>query len=245
MRPLIGITMGFEETAPPNVRTRCFLNSAYTDAIFAAGGMPYPLPLPPTPDRALLAEMLSRVDGVLFTGGPDLDPKHYGQARHERTQTLHARRDGFEVEFFLAADASTLPVLSICLGCQLANVGRGGCLVQHVDDLPRSSPIAHHSPDHSSTFHSVRVLPESRLARIVGSLEFEVNSRHHQVIDASQVGGGLRPVAFAPDGIVEAAEDPGDRFLVAVQWHPEDMIDRPVHLRLFQALVAEAARRRK
>lgn len=245
MRPLIGVTMSFEETAPPNVRTRCFLNSAYADAVFAAGGLPYPLPLPPTPDPALLAELLRRIDGVLFTGGPDLDPKHYGQARHAQTKTLHPRRDHFEVEFFRAADASALPVLSICLGCQLANVGRGGCLVQHVDDLARPSPIAHHSPDHSSTYHPVSVVAGSKLARIVEEREFEVNSRHHQVIDASQVGGGLRPVAFAPDGIVEAAEDPGDRFLVAVQWHPEDLIDRPVHLRLFQALVAEAGRRQK
>lgn len=244
MRPLIGVTMSFEETAPPNVRTRCFLNSAYADAVFAAGGLPYPLPLPPTPDPALLAELLRRIDGVLFTGGPDLDPKHYGQARHAQTKTLHPRRDHFEVEFFRAADASALPVLSICLGCQLANVGRGGCLVQHVDDLARPSPIAHHSPDHSSTYHPVSVVAGSKLARIVEEREFEVNSRHHQVIDASQVGGGLRPVAFAPDGIVEAAEDPGDRFLVAVQWHPEDLIDRPVHLRLFQALVAEAGRRK-
>lgn len=243
MRPLIGVTMSFEETSPPNVRTRCYLNSAYADAVFAAGGLPYPLPLPPAPDRDVLAEMLGRVDGVLFTGGPDLDPRHYGQTRHAKTQTLHARRDGFEVEFFRAADASAAPVLSICLGCQLANVGRGGCLVQHVDDLPRQSPIEHHKADHSSAYHSVRVVPDSRLARIVEEREFEVNSRHHQVIDASQVGGGLRPVAFAPDGVVEAAEDPGERFLVAVQWHPEDMIDRRVHLRLFEALVKEAGRR--
>lgn len=244
MRPLIGVTMGFELTSSAGTQTRCYLNSSYCDAVFAAGGMPYPLPLPPAPAPALFAEMLERVDGVLFTGGPDLDPKHYGQARHEATETLHARRDSFEIEFFRAADESALPVLSICLGCQVANVARGGCLVQHVDEFVPASPIVHHMPDHSAAYHSVRVLPDSRLARIVAEREFEVNSRHHQVIDPRRVGG-LRPVAFAPDGMVEAAEDPGDRFLVAVQWHPEDMIDRPVHLRLFEGLVREAARRRR
>jgi gamma-glutamyl-gamma-aminobutyrate hydrolase PuuD len=239
MKPVIGITSSFETSGKPP-RSRSYLNAAYTDAIFAAGGVPQPLPVPPHPDTALLDELLARCDALLFTGGPDLDPRHYGQPRHPRTQVLDPRRDNFELEAFRCADQRGLPILAICLGCQVASVARGGCLVQHVDDLPRTPAVVHHHPDGSSAFHDVRIEPDSHLARIVGRTQFEVNSRHHQFVDRAHVGGHLRPVAFAPDGVVEAAEEVGDRFLVAVQWHPEDLIDRPEHLRLFEALVAAA-----
>lgn len=240
MRPLIGVTSSFE--IGENQRARAYLNAAYTDAVFAAGGLPQPLPLPPKNDPALFDELLARCDGLLFTGGPDLNPKHYGQTPHPKTGVLHERRDNFEIEFFRRADAAGLPILAVCLGCQVANVARGGCLVQHVDDLPRQTNTIHHKPDNTAAYHDVSVEPDSRLAKIVGATRFEVNSRHHQIVDRAQVGGNLRPVAFAPDGVVEAAEDRDGRFLFAVQWHPEDLIDRPEHLRLFQALV-DAARR--
>lgn len=243
-RPLIGITMSFESTGSPP-RERTYLNAAYCDAVFAAGGTPFPLAPPPKPDAGLMKDLLNRVDGLLFTGGPDLDPKHYGQKRHEKTHVLHPRRDGWDIALFQHIDQSPHPVLSICLGCQIAAVARGGCLVQHVDDLPRSPRIEHHKPDHSAAYHAVRVESGSRLEGIVGKREFEVNSRHHQVIDRAQMGGRLRPVAFAPDGVVEAAEDPDGRFLLAVQWHPEDLIDRREHLALFEALVEASRERRK
>lgn len=240
MRPLIGITCSFEETTGATARKRSFLNAAYTDAIYAAGGVPLPLALPPTAEATVLDELLGRCDAFIFSGGDDVDPRHYGQAPHPRTGVMHARRDSFELDFFRRVDAARKPILAICLGCQVSNVCRGGALVQHVDDLPGVGAIRHYMPDNSSAYHEVRVLPDSRLATIVRSPEFEVNSRHHQVVDASQVGGRLRPVAFAPDGVVEAAEDMAGRFLLAVQWHPEDLIDRPEHLKLFQAIVAEA-----
>jgi putative glutamine amidotransferase len=242
MRPLIGITMSFEQTDAPQPKQRSYLNAAYTDAIFAAGGTPFPLAPPVDADESLIDDMLRRVDGLLFTGGPDLDPKHYGQRKHAKTELLHARRDAWDIELFRRADRSRQPILSICLGCQIANVARGGCLVQHIDDVPRPATVEHYKPDHSAAYHAVRVEAGSRLERIVGTRELEVNSRHHQTIDSRQVGGRLKPVAFAPDGVVEAAEDTDGRFLLAVQWHPEDMIDRREHLALFEALV-EAARR--
>lgn len=240
MRPLIGVTMSFSNTFGEPPRPRAYLNAAYTDAILAAGGLPQPIPLPPERDPALFAEFIQRFDGLLFTGGPDLNPRHYGQAPHPKTEALEARRDGFELDFFRAADDANLPILAICLGCQVASVARGGCLVQHVDDLPRTTSVTHHLPDWSSAYHPVRVERDSLLARITGRTEFEVNSRHHQIVKRDQVGGRLRPVAFAPDDVVEAAEDPDARFLIAVQWHPEDLTDRPEHLRLFQALVDAA-----
>ncbi len=242
-RPIIGITSSFsvDEGDPP--KPRSFVNAAYADAIFAAGGIPQPIPTPPDFDEALLRDMLGLFDGLLFTGGPDIDPRHYGQARHARTKLLHERRDAFDLAWFRAADRSVKPTLAICLGCQIASVARGGCLIQHVDDVPRPSAVEHYRPDHTSAYHDVMVDADSRLARIVGRTQFEVNSRHHQILDAAQLGGRLRAVAFAPDGVVEAAEDRDGKFMIAVQWHPEDLTDRPEHLRLFQALVEEAAGR--
>lgn len=245
MRPRIGITCNFEADGSRPARQRLVLNAAYSDAVLAAGGIPRPIATPPAPDPELMRELLGDCDGLLFTGGPDLNPQHYGQPPHPRTQVLHERRDRFDIELFRLADQADKPILSICLGCQIANVARGGALVQHVDDLKRSCEVRHYNPDHSPAFHSVRIEPDSLLARIVGRTQMEVNSRHHQVIHPQQVGGRLRAVAFAPDGVVEAAEDAQGRFLLAVQWHPEDLIDRPEHLSLFRALVEHAARTRR
>lgn len=244
MRPVIGVTCSVDVGSDEGGKVRAYVNAAYTDAIFAAGGLAQPIVAPPDAGPALFAELADRFDGFLFTGGADLDPRHYGQARHEKTHVMHDRRDALELEMFRAADQSGKPILAICLGCQVANVGRGGCLVQHVDDLPRDSEIEHHRPGGASAFHDVEVEPGSRLAQITGKQRFEVNSRHHQVLDREKVGGRLRAVAFAPDGCVEAAEATDDRFLIAVQWHPEDLVDRPEHLKLFEALVAAAGEKR-
>lgn len=244
MRPLIGITSSFEQIDGSNPRQRSYLNAGYSDAIWAAGGIPFPIPPAPKATPQLIDELLERCDGLLFTGGPDLNPKHYGQTKHAKTEMLHERRDAFDIELFRRADKRGQPILAVCLGCQIASVARGGCLVQHVDDLPRPNAIEHYKPDHSAAYHPVTVERDSRLFNIVKRTEFEVNSRHHQIVDREQVGGRLRPVAFAPDGVVEAAEDRDGRFMLAVQWHPEDMLDRPEHLALFQALVEESAGRR-
>ncbi|MDX2200875.1 MAG: gamma-glutamyl-gamma-aminobutyrate hydrolase family protein [Phycisphaerae bacterium] len=249
MRPLIGITTGFEAAEHNATRMRVVLNSAYADAIYAAGGVPFPIAAPPAFERAdaadhaaLLDDILQRCDGLLFSGGPDLDPKHYGQAPHARTEVLHPRRDGFDIALFRHAAGRNAPALSICLGCQIANVACGGALVQHVDDLKREGALEHYKPDHSSAYHDVSVVDDTLMARITGSRRFRVNSRHHQLVDRSAIGDGLRIAAIAPDGVIEAIEDPRRRFFVAVQWHPEDMIDQPEHLALFRALV-DAARR--
>lgn len=243
MRPIIGMTSGFERAEGPSGRLRSYVHAAYSDAIFAAGGIPMPIPTPAEFDAALIDEILSHCQGVLLTGGPDLDPKNYGQERHPATKVLHERRDRFDLAFFRrAAGDEDRPILAICLGCQIANVAFGGRLIQHVDDVPREGALEHHRPDHTNAYHEVELVSGSRVAEIVGRTRFEVNSRHHQAIDPAGLGAGLRPVGFAPDGVLEAVETTDERFLVAVQWHPEDMIDRPEHLRLFEALVEEARR---
>jgi len=242
MRPVIGITCSFGESSSSPGRLRMSLNAAYMDAIYAAGGLPYPLPLPPQADPAFIDELLARCDGLLLTGGSDLHPQRYGQAPHPKTEPMHPRRDAFEIEIFRRADTLRKPILAICLGFQVVHVGRGGKLIQHIPDFDRPNAVAHSAAPGVSAYHAVRIAPDSHLARVVGAAEIETNSRHHQAVHVDHQGRDLRAVAFAPDGILEASEDMDGRFLLAVQWHPEDMIDRPEHLRLFQALV-EAARK--
>lgn len=234
-RPVIGVTCSAEGGVHG---PRATLNLAYLDAIFAAGGLPQPIPLLQRLQPDDWNVLLDNYDGLLFTGGDDLDPTHYGQSPHPRTGIMHPRRSEFEIEFFRHADAANKPILSICLGCQIAAVARGGCLIQHVDDLPDVGEVQHHAPNEGTTFHDVEISADSMLARIVGRTKLEVNSRHHQTVDRSQLGGNLQPIAFSIDGVVEAVEDPAKQFFLAVQWHPEDLIDRPEHLRIFEALVS-------
>lgn len=240
-RPTIGITSSFARE-PERPRKRAYLNASYTDAIFAAGGVPMQLPVPPQTDPETVGEILARIDGLVFSGGPDVNPARYGQNAHPANSTMEARRDAFEFALFSAAEQAAIPMLAVCLGCQIANVVRGGCLIQHLPEAESRTPTIHHRADGESAFHPIRIEPDSQLARIVGKTAIEVNSRHHQAVDPAHVGGRLRPVAYAPDGTVEAAEDLDGRFLIAVQWHPEDLIDRDEHLAIFRALVGAAAR---
>ena len=143
---------------------------------------------------------------------------------------------------FRRADAARVPMFCICLGLQVAHVARGGRLLQHVDDLSLTPHVTHHLEIDENAFHDVEITPDSHLARIVDASRIEVSSRHHQIIDPAHLGRGLRNVAFAADTVIEASEDFDNRFLLAVQWHPEDLVDRPEHRALFAALVDAAGR---
>lgn len=241
MRPIIGITGGFGPDPSSKDRLRTYLNAGYTDAILRAGGVPVILPTPAEWDETLLADILRGCDGVMFSGGPDLHSRHYGEPLHDKSEVLHDRRDRFDIALFRMADGTPgFPILAVCLGSQITNVARGGKLVQHVDDLNAAPLTVHHDEDDAAS-HPIRILPDSQLAQVMGLTQCEINSRHHQVVHEQHIGGGLRPVAFAPDGIIEGTEDPRpDKFLIAVQWHPEDMLDRPEQRRLFEGLIAAA-----
>ncbi len=242
-RPIIGITSNFGSDQRETPRPQTYLNAGYADAVFAAGGLPQPVPVPPQHDTELLDALLATYDGLIFTGGLDVPPEMYGEAIHPKTHVLHERRARFELDLFRRADAARVPIFAICLGHQVVHVARGGGLIQHVDDLERKPVVAHYRPKDQSAFHRVRIEPDSRLARVVGNTNIETNSRHHQVVNAERLGAGLRTVALAPDGVVEASEDCNGRYLLTVQWHPEELFDRPEHLALFQALVEEARQR--
>jgi len=240
MRPVIGTTSNFNLNKEDPPRPQSYLLAGYSDAIFAVGGMPQAIPVPPAYDDALLDEILTRCDGLMFTGGYDLDPRHFGEQPHACSILLHPRRDTFELDLFRRADAKRIPIFAICLGHQLAHVARGGRLIQHIDDLRLTPAVRHHLPNDENAFHDIQIEPGARLAKIVGGTRIEVNSRHHQIVDSDHLGAGLRTVAVSADGVVEASEDCDGRFLLTVQWHPEDLLDRPEHLALFAALVNAA-----
>lgn len=240
MRPCIGVTNSFNPNKEQPERLQSHLLAGYSDGIYAAGGLPWAIPVPPEPGATLLDEIIARCAGLMFTGGYDLTPARFGQQPHARTHLMHARRDRFEVELFRRADARRLPIFGICLGHQVAHVSRGGRLIQHVDDLKLSPAFRHHLSNEENAFHDVQIEPDSELARIVGGTRLEVTSRHHQAVDADHPGRGLRTSAVSDDGVIEASEDCDGRFLLTVQWHPEDLLDRAEHLDLFAALVDRA-----
>jgi putative glutamine amidotransferase len=199
----------------------------YVRAVARAGGAP--LLVPP---RADTDATLAAVDGLVFSGGSDLDPDLYGDDPHPETDGIVRERDDFELELMQAALARDVPMLAICRGSQVLNVALGGGIEQHVPD--RVGTDVHKETPGVFAEHDVEVLPDTRLGSILGS-RHDVKSHHHQGF--GELGVGLREAARAPDGTVEALEAPLRRFTLGVLWHPEAG-DHPA---LFEALVAEAA----
>ncbi len=230
MKPLIGITCSVDEQSD-----RFQLNAAYLEAIEAAGGVPVLL----AGESGTAQEVLSRLDGVLFTGGVDLDPAYFGEAPLPGLGDVSPRRDSFEVELCRAAYRARVPALGICRGCQLMAVALGGDVYQ---DLPSQMPEAlqhvQRAPrGHKS--HVVTVTAGSRLGALAGSESLRVNSFHHQSV--RRLPDGAVVCALAPDGVIEAFEDPGHPFWVAVQWHPEGLWREDETARmLFRSLVMAA-----
>jgi putative glutamine amidotransferase len=228
VRPVIGITT-YAQVASWGVwrLPAALIPLDYVDAVERAGGRP--VLIPPSAEGA--DETLDAVDGIVFSGGADVDPSLYGAAPHPETDSPQARRDAGELALLTAALERDMPVLAVCRGVQLLNVARGGDLVQH---LPEK--LGH--DDHKQvpgTFveHPVEVKDGTRLAAMIGARS-EVTSHHHQGL--GRLGDGLVEAAWAADGTLEGVEDPSQRFTVGVQWHPEAADDQ----RLFESLVAEA-----
>jgi len=227
-RPVIGITTYLTRAAWGAWDMEAALVPAsYVRAVAAAGGVPVLVP-----PGAPVADVVSCVDGLVFSGGSDLDPSLYGAESHAETLGVVRERDEFELELMRAALEADLPLLAICRGSQVLNVARGGGIVQHLPDIVGHEQ--HREIPGTFSEHPVAVVPGTRLASIVGA-ETEVRSHHHQ--GYGELGSGLVESARAPDGTLEALEDPVRRFALGVLWHPEEGEDRA----LFEALVAEAA----
>lgn len=237
--PLIGITTSVTVGQSPE---RAYVNGAYVRAVQAAGGIP--VLLTPHFSPEVQAALWQRLDGLVLTGGGDIDPARFGQTPHAAVDDVSAARDELELGLTRRALADEVPLFAICRGIQVLNVALGGTLVQ---DVPTGWPgaLAHaqKAPRHEAT-HPVKVMGEgTRLGRVLGALEVRVNSMHHQAIE--RLGEGLREVAWAPDGVIEGVELPGEgRFVLGVQWHPEELVGHDQAARnLFDAIV-DAARRR-
>lgn len=206
---------------------RVRLNTSYVAALELAGLIP--LVVPPMSDVRAARRVMESVDGLLLTGGEDVDPELYGQPRHERLSTVNRRRDDTEIALVQAARESGKPVLAICRGPQLLNVALGGTLIQDIQAcvpgaLDHDAGGVHDVRDIRA--HTVTLEPGSRVAEAVGATRIEVNSLHHQsILDPAP---GLKVTGLAPDGIIEAVESEGDDWWVlAVQWHPEEMTYSP------------------
>lgn len=224
---LVGISSYARSGQPPSFS----LPTGYVDAVRRAGAVPVVLP-PGEPDPARLLDTLS---ALVVSGGGDISPSAYGGRHHETVYSVCEERDAFEFGLTRAALADTrLPLLCICRGLQVLNVVCGGTLHVHLPDH-YGERIAHRAPPRDTSMHAVRIDPDSRLARILGTTDADVRSWHHQAID--RLGDGLRPVAWAEDGVIEAVEHVEHPWCVGVQWHPEMQLDDPVQQRLFGALI--------
>ncbi|HYY75801.1 MAG TPA: gamma-glutamyl-gamma-aminobutyrate hydrolase family protein [Gaiellaceae bacterium] len=232
-RPLIGITSYAEEARWGVWNVPAALTPlAYVQAVERAGGRP--LLVPPSTDG--IDETLGALDGLLFSGGSDLDPGLYGADAHPETNGIRLERDRAELALLEAALARDMPVLAVCRGSQVLNVARGGDLVQHLPELVGDEKHKH-TPGVFAD-HDVDLKEGTRLQRLLGD-RAPVKSHHHQGFGA--IGQGLVESAWAEDGTVEALEDPSRRFALGVLWHPEAGEDAA----LFEALVEEAARYRE
>jgi putative glutamine amidotransferase len=214
---------------------RLALRLSYTQAVQEAGGLAVVLPAHGYLDDT--AALLDRLDGLVFSGGPDLDPVVYGQGRHPRLgPDVDRRSDEYELALLRGAAERDLPVLGICRGMQALNVSRGGTLRQHLPDDTALEHLQSHEPFVPA--HPVVVSPGSLLHRVADAIELPVNSFHHQAADA--IGAGLEVCAQAPDGTVEALWDPAARFCLGVQWHAELLTHDARQAALLDGLVATA-----
>lgn len=220
------------------------LGMDYVAAVSGAGGIPLVIPPMSVPDDALIG----RLDALVVSGGPDVDPALYGEGPHEYLGPIEPEADLHELRIVQAADERDLPILAICRGMQLVNVARGGGLWQ---DLPteRPSDIIHRQMDPGTVMtHTVMVDADSLLAELTyGEYEhmrhlLPVNSFHHQAVRS--LGRDLRVTARAEDGVVEAYEATDRPFLLGVQWHAESLVHDPRHAALFSGLVTAARRQR-
>lgn len=223
--------------------THCRKLPDYETSVRAAGAEPRVV------DQTVSAtEALAGADGLLLTGGGDVDPALYGEAAHPTYDAAEPGRDAFEIELIARAVQADLPILGICRGLQVLNVARGGTLIQDIPSTVHEA-LEHRfaAPPHPSYLlaHTVSLSMDSRLAQALGERAHsvvEVNSRHHQAI--GRLGEGLVVTGVAQDGVIEAVEDPNRRFLIGVQWHPENFWRTGDFLPLFSAFVRACASRR-
>lgn len=234
-KPVIALTPYFNiEKEEP------YMRPAYLKAIRAAGGIPLILPL--GLGEADLRQLLSQTDGVLFTGGPDVHPFYFGEETQRFCGNVSVKRDSMELLLLKLAMEVKKPILGICRGVQLLNIGLGGDIYQDIpSQFKEEFPIAHTQPfAYEVPSHSVTVAGETLLAEIAQTPVIKVNSMHHQAV--RKTAPGLVATGFAPGGLIEAIELPGYPFFLGVQWHPEYLWEEDEAARRIFERFIEAAR---
>ncbi len=234
MKPVIGIS-GYPRVVETSVGPTLLHTASrfYVESVERAGGVPIVLPVM-APDA--VDDVIRAVQGVLLTGGGDVQPSRYGAKPVSETNGVDPARDDFDIRLLEQAIAADLPVLATCRGMQVVNVALGGSLIQHVPTV--TGQVHDHHERWREGVHRVKIEPDSHLAEALGATEVDVNSIHHQAVD--EAAPGTRAVAWADDDTIEAIEMPGSPHVVAVQWHPELLEDWPEQQGLFRQLVEHA-----
>ncbi len=235
-RPVIGIT-----TDGNDDDTRYMSTITYAAAVEKGGGLP--LLLPYAVDHSLIPQYVDLLDGICFSGGNDMNPVRYGEEWHPKVARMDERREKFEFALIAEVEKRRLPALGVCFGSQLMNVYRGGSLIQFLPDQ-RPDALEHRKlPEKDPARHPVKLDVNSQLGRAIGKPDLSVNTYHKQAVNT--IGRGLSIIATAPDGVIEAFEDPTMPLFAAVQWHPERLLDEPEHVAPFRLLAERAAEARK
>lgn len=234
MKPIIAITSAVEESDGVN---RVQLNRSYIGAVQGVGGIPIVLPV--TSRTGELGEVLALIDGVLLSGGIDVNPSLFGEEPHPKIGSVNLDWDNHDIEVARICLAIGIPILGICRGCQTMNVAAGGSLYQDISSqIPNAIKHSLKTPRWQPG-HNITIYKDSLLYRIMASEVLSVNSFHHQSI--ARVAQVFRATAWSVDGVVEAIESPSHRFALGVQWHPEGMWERyEVQKNIFSALVVAA-----
>jgi putative glutamine amidotransferase len=214
MKPIIGINLDVE-AGPPE---KAMIQAPYWTAIQRSGGIP--VLLPPMNDEDL-DQLLTKIAGIMFIGGDDYCPSNYGEAKHQSVELCHPSRDDFDIRLMKKTLNRDMPVLGVCAGAQLLNIAMGGTLIQDIG-TEQENAETHTSKNgwqNGWTMHPVKIEPHTELAQIFRATEVSIVSSHHQAI--RRLGSGLKAVAWAEDGIIEAVESESRPFTIGVQWHPE------------------------
>ena len=231
MKPRIGIGMNYRTTEEG--AERAYLDHRYFDVLADLGAMP--IPIIPTENVILLDAILKQVDGVLFTGGLDIDPSLWDEDLHEETRLLHPRRQRFDLLLYEQVQKLRLPIMGICLGIQMINVAHGGSLHQYLPDV--NDEVDHGDEEHTTT-HTVVLEPKTQIHQWLQIEHISVPSCHQQGID--RLGKGLVAVGTTEDGLVEVIERPKYPFLLALQWHIERDMTQPLSRTIFDQFLQAA-----
>lgn len=235
MKPVIGIAIA-NRVRPKKVYS--VINDDYIKSVQKAGGIPILIPFSDNIEN--IKEYINKIDGIIFSGGEDISPLNYNEDPIKEVECIIEERDRFELELFKEVYEKQIPILGICRGLQIINIALGGSLYQ--DIYTQIPDCLGHSPKHtlrSNLYHSVKIEKDSKLFDIFKTQDLKVNSFHHQSV--KKLGKDLRISAISSDGIVEGIESTNEQFLVAVQWHPENLTERHKEfLKFFEELIQTA-----